>query len=69
MIKERRRNYEKGTGLRLLEAVHRKVKEKWSAFTRGIIRAIAEEKMKISREEFDNRKSEVLLQIPKCPRQ
>jgi hypothetical protein len=30
-----------------------KLKEKWSAFTSGIIRAIAEEEMKISREEFD----------------
>jgi hypothetical protein len=30
-----------------------KLKEKWTAFTRGIIRAIAEEEMKISREEFD----------------
>jgi len=30
-----------------------KLKEKWTAFTRGIICAIAEEEMKISREEFD----------------
>ncbi len=29
-----------------------KLKEKWTAFMRGIIRAIAEEEMKISREEF-----------------
>jgi hypothetical protein len=30
-----------------------KLKEKWSAFTRAAIRAIAEEEMKISREEID----------------
>jgi hypothetical protein len=30
-----------------------KLKEKWTAFTRAIIRAIAQEEMKISREEFD----------------
>jgi len=30
-----------------------KLKEKWSALTRGIILAIAEEEMRISREEFD----------------
>ena len=29
-----------------------KLKEKWSGFTRGIILAIAEEEMRISREEF-----------------
>jgi hypothetical protein len=30
-----------------------KLKEKWTAFTKATIRAIAEEEMKISREEFD----------------
>jgi hypothetical protein len=30
-----------------------KLRQKWTAFTRGIIRVIAEEEMKISREEFD----------------
>jgi len=30
-----------------------KLKEEWTAFTRATIRAIAEEEMKISREEFD----------------
>jgi hypothetical protein len=30
-----------------------KLQEKWTAFTRVTIRAIAEEEMKISREEFD----------------
>ena len=30
-----------------------KLKEKWTAFTTEIIRTIAEEEMKISREEFD----------------
>jgi hypothetical protein len=59
----------KGQGYGYWKQSVEKLKEKWSAFTRGIIRAIAEEEMKISREEFDNRKSEVLLQIPKCPRQ
>jgi hypothetical protein len=59
----------KGQGYGYWKQSVEKLKEKWSAFTSGIIRAIAEEEMKISREEFDNRKSEVLLQIPKCPRQ
>jgi hypothetical protein len=31
----------------------KQLKEEWAAFARGIIRAIAEEEMKISREEFD----------------
>jgi hypothetical protein len=53
MTKERRRNYEKGTGYGYWKQSIEKLKEIWSAFTRGIIRAIAEEEMKISREEFD----------------
>ena len=30
-----------------------KLREKWTAFTMGIIRVFAEEEMRISREEFD----------------
>jgi len=36
-----------------------KLKEKWSGFTRGIILAIAEEEMRISREEISTGKSKL----------
>jgi hypothetical protein len=42
----------KGQGYSYWKQSVEKLKEKWSTFTRGIIRTIAEEEMKISREEF-----------------
>jgi hypothetical protein len=53
MTKERRRNYAQGQGYGYRKQSVEKLKEKWPAFMRGIIHAIAEEEMKISREEFD----------------
>jgi hypothetical protein len=43
----------KGQGYGYWKQSVEKLKEKWAAFTSGIICAIAEEEMKISREEFD----------------
>ncbi len=43
----------KGRGCGYWKQCIEKLKEKWIAFTRGIIRTIIEEEMKISREEFE----------------
>jgi len=43
----------KGRGCGYWKQSIEKLKEKWTAFTSGIIRTIIEEEMKISREEFD----------------
>jgi hypothetical protein len=53
MTKEPRRNDAQGTGYGYWKQSVEKLREKWTAFTRAIIRVIAEEEMKLSREEFD----------------